>query len=190
MDYKQNQLILLTLIISVTLIVLIVIQFILRKLKKSYKKLISKDVEHQRVYQKYLALIDEKTRLSNSNAKKKVSALSIDVQQDLLEKINAFMNKDKPYLDSNFQISNICEALEVNRSYVSQVINQVEKKNFSQFVNEFRIREACSIFNSDEGLNYSIEGVSLMVGFKSKTPFYKSFKDILGVTPAFYLKNI
>jgi AraC-like DNA-binding protein len=71
--------------------------------------------------------------------------------------------------------------------YVSQVINEYYEQNFNNFLNSFRIKEACKRMRDlDNYGNYTIEAISESVGFKSRSTFVTSFKRITGLTPSQY----
>jgi AraC-like DNA-binding protein len=71
--------------------------------------------------------------------------------------------------------------------YVSQVINEHYQQNFNNFLNSYRIKEACKRMGDVEGYgNYTIEAISESVGFKSRSTFVASFKRITGLTPSQY----
>jgi AraC-like DNA-binding protein len=92
--------------------------------------------------------------------------------------------------DTEFSVDKLAELVQSNSTYVSQVINNVLKKNFRSFINEYRIKEAQKLFSAPDGTKYTIEAVALQVGFKSRTAFRDTFKEITGVTPNFYLKSL
>ena len=91
------------------------------------------------------------------------------------------MKKDKLFLDQDLTINKLAKELGINRTYLSQVINEFYNKNFSSFINEFRIKEATKRLLQDR--NITIEAVSNDVGFKSKSAFNNAFKQYTGVTP-------
>ena len=64
---------------------------------------------------------------------------------------------------------------------VSNAINRQHGGNISQFVNGFRIREACDLLLRDED---TILGISLAVGFASKSNFNREFVRVTGQTPS------
>jgi AraC-like DNA-binding protein len=71
--------------------------------------------------------------------------------------------------------------------YVSQVINEYYEQNFNNFLNSYRIKEACKRMSDLENYgNYTIEAISESVGFKSRSTFVASFKRITGLTPSQY----
>ena len=86
-------------------------------------------------------------------------------------------------------MNTLANDLEINRNYISQVINESFNQNFSNFLNGYRIIEARKILSSIN-LNFTIEAIAGMVGFKSKTAFNNAFKKYVGVTPSFYLNSI
>lgn len=99
------------------------------------------------------------------------------------------MNDSNVFCDPDFSLSKLSEMVGTNFTYISWIINNSFNKNFSTFINEYRIREACRMFASLEYKKYSIESVATMVGFKSKGSFNPIFKEIIGVTPSFYIKS-
>ncbi|RTZ81689.1 MAG: AraC family transcriptional regulator, partial [SAR324 cluster bacterium] len=75
----------------------------------------------------------------------------------------------------------------INRTYISQTINEKFNKNYSSFINEYRIKEAQKLLLKDTNLTY--EGIGFEVGFKSKSAFNSAFKTYTGVTPSIFVKN-
>ncbi len=62
--------------------------------------------------------------------------------------------------------------------------------NFSNFVNDFRIKYAAEILLDDNYKNFTIEAIGNLSGFSSKSAFNATFKKIIGVTPSEYkVKN-
>jgi AraC-like DNA-binding protein len=57
-------------------------------------------------------------------------------------------------------------------------------------LNEYRVREAQRLFAQPDAAKYTIESVSLIVGYKSRSTFREAFAEITGVSPSFYLKSI
>jgi AraC-like DNA-binding protein len=58
------------------------------------------------------------------------------------KRLENWMRKEKPYLNSGFKITDMVEALNVNRSVISAFINTEYGMNFNRFVNRRRIEEA------------------------------------------------
>jgi tetratricopeptide (TPR) repeat protein len=115
------------------------------------------------------------------------SKLTIDQKKELSELILHTMNTDKPYMDSEFTINKLAVSLDKSRTYISQVVNEYYHKNFKNFINEFRIKEACRILVINK--NYTIEAIAREVGFKSKSSFNVAFKYYTGLTPTTFIKH-
>ena len=172
----------------ITLSVLILVSFGLlyiyfqkRYLNKAYKTLFEKNLE----------IIEIQKQSSESFREKyQNSALTDDVQHELLDKILIFMEDVSIICDTEFSIDKLADLLHSNKNYVSQVINQTLKKNFRSLLNSYRIREAQRIIAEPDAIKYTIESVALNVGFKSPNSFRSAFKDITGINPNFYVKSM
>ena len=172
----------------ITLFILLLISGILvlvfiqkRELNKAYKVLVEKNIE----------IIDFQENLSEKEIKKeKKSTLSDNVQGELLDRISMVMKDATIFCDTKFSIDKLAELVQSNQNYISQVINANLKKNFRSFLNEYRIREAQRLLSESDAIKYTVEFVATTVGFKSLSTFRETFKDITGVSPTFYLKEI
>lgn len=143
---------------------------------------------YRTLVEKNLQIIDPD--LSAGTEKYRKSALSHDRHDELLERILGVMENTGIISDTKFSIDKLSEMVQSNQTYVSQVINETQSKNFRSFLNAYRIREAQRIFSQPDSGKYTIEAVALMVGFLSRTSFRDAFKEETGVTPSFYLKFI
>ncbi|MBN2681993.1 MAG: tetratricopeptide repeat protein [Bacteroidales bacterium] len=122
--------------------------------------------------------------------KYKGSNLDEDKIHSLKNEILVLMEEEKFYLNKNFSIEEMARVLETNRQYVSQIINEKFGKNFNNFINEYRIKEARRLLANDTKNIYTIEGIAQEVGFNSRTSFISAFKKYTGVTPSFFKRNI
>ena len=68
-----------------------------------------------------------------------------------------------------------------------KLINDNLHKNFTDYINEYRIEEAKQLIQ-DNSL-YTIEAIGNQSGFNSKSAFYKAFKKITNTTPAKFKKQ-
>ncbi|UWX61550.1 helix-turn-helix domain-containing protein [Chryseobacterium oranimense] len=95
------------------------------------------------------------------------------------------MNRQKPYLDSELNLIRLSELLSVSTHHLSYVINTGFKKNFFQYVNEYRIGYAKRLLKDSQS-KLSILGIAYESGFNSKTSFNTTFKKLTGQTPSEY----
>jgi AraC-like DNA-binding protein len=152
-----------------------------RNLNKAYKRLFEKNVE----------IIDlQKKSPENQLEKQSKIALADDLQEELMNRILDIMEDTAEICDSTFTINKLATILQSNHTYVSQVINSAFKMNFRSFLNRYRIKESQRLFSEPDASKYTIEAVSLQVGFKSRSAFRDAFKDITGVSPNYYFKKM
>ena len=149
----------------------------LRQKNIAYKNLVKKNVELIECQNP-----DKKIRLQSKLTDKMVS--------DLITDLEKYFTNEKPFLLSDFQLNDCAKYLNTNSKYLSQVINDVYNINFNNFLNNYRISEACILLSGNDAKKYTIEAIAGKVGFHSKSAFNTSFKKVTGVTPSFYQINI
>jgi len=113
--------------------------------------------------------------------------LLCDNHQIIVDNLMEYFEREKPYLKPNVKILEIADALKTNKSYLSRIINSHFKKNFSQFINWYRVREAMDHFIKDNSID--IATMADKSGFKSLTTFNTSFTRYTGMTPGEWCKK-
>lgn len=115
--------------------------------------------------------------------------LSPSETKRLISELEELMKQDW-YLDPDCSLNSLSERLHTNRNYLSILFNDYLNEGYHSYINRLRIIRATEILKQEQALIYSIEGVSQMVGFKSKSSFIKHFRDYTGQTPGqFRLKK-
>lgn len=104
-------------------------------------------------------------------------------------RIMEYIKDEKPYMDPDFSMEDMSQALGITRNYISQTLNQHMNTNFYNLVNSFRIAGIRSEIKNqaDERLNFL--NLAYKYGFNSKSTFQKAFKSATGMTPSQYQKN-
>lgn len=112
-----------------------------------------------------------------------------NITYDLYNHITEVMEAEEAYLHNHFTLEDLAERVSSNTTYVSKAISVHAKKNFNQFVNLYRVRRARQLLHLKKG---EIEILELMekCGFNSRSSFYRIFRDLVGMTPAQYVKQI
>mgnify|MGYP000002567319 FL=1 len=108
---------------------------------------------------------------------------------EYVERINNFMEVQKPYLKSNITLDTLSELMDVPARELSAILNGHFKMNFYEFVNNFRIEEAKRIIQADTDKQKTVSDIFLEVGFNSKSVFNTFFKKNVGMTPTEYRKQ-
>lgn len=74
----------------------------------------------------------------------------------------------------------VADELYLNVMYLGQLFKKETKKSFSQYLNQYRIKEAQNLLvHSDNNINE----IAVAVGYTSAGYFYKNFKKICGISP-------
>jgi AraC-like DNA-binding protein len=104
-------------------------------------------------------------------------------KDEYLRKVNDYLKLEKTYLDPDISLEKVARDISINPRLISQVINELCKKNFKCFVNDFRIRECVRLFSEDTRNEKTIQEVYYMAGFNSRSVFNELFKVHTGLTP-------
>lgn len=100
------------------------------------------------------------------------------------DKIEQYVEAEKPYLDPDLNLSKLAKSLNVPTHHLSQVINEMHGSNFFDFINQFRVEEVKIKIQDTNFRNYSLLGIALESGFNSKSAFNRVFKNLTGSTPS------
>lgn len=120
----------------------------------------------------------------NSNSKKTVSNSAI--LTDLAVKLNRLMDENKWYLDANYSLTNLSADTDITANTIREIITEEGYKNFSAYINSFRIAHAEQLISKGYLDTYSIESLCKDSGFQSEATFYRVFKKIHDRTPKEY----
>jgi AraC-like DNA-binding protein len=115
----------------------------------------------------------------------KKKLISDDELMKIKNQLEEIMDKQKPYLDSELNLIRLSELLSISTHHLSYVINTGFKKNFFQYVNEYRIEYAKRLLKDSQS-KLSILGIAYESGFNSKTSFNTTFKKLTDQTPSEY----
>jgi AraC-like DNA-binding protein len=117
------------------------------------------------------------------------SSLPDEISKAYLNRILAYFNDSKPFINQEFKLTDLASALNLSPNHVSQVLNKELKKSFHEFVNEYRNQEAIKLMSDPDYDHFSLQGIAEEVGFNSKSSFNRSFKKHTGKTPSEFLKE-
>ena len=163
--------------ISLFIIVAVVFVFINRVLLKALRE------------PAIFSLIEEKepsgsVQTNPAGAQYPGSALTTEVKQELLLRLQQHMQTKKPWLQAELTLEQLAGMLSVKPKALSQVINELLQKNFFEFVNYYRIEEAKRLLTNPADKKITVLEVLYEVGFNSKSSFNTIFKKQTGLTPS------
>ena len=109
--------------------------------------------------------------------------------EQLLRDIEAQMAAGA-YLDSFLTLQRLADQLAINKSYLSQVINQEFDQGFPDYVNQYRIKHALRLLEASEYADAKLLAIALDSGFNNKTSFNRAFTRVVGLNPSEYRKQL
>lgn len=109
---------------------------------------------------------------------------------EIVENFRRYLSTEKPYFSSHISIEEVAAKIGTNRTYLSKAINEVYNKSFNTIINEYRIRAARQIITDKNYAHLSLEAITEMVGYCSRTTFISNFKKITGLTPSYFRDSI
>ena len=105
-------------------------------------------------------------------------------KQELIKKLLLYMQSNKPYLEPELTIDELATRLLVKPKLLSQAINDQLRKNFFEFINQYRIEEAKRMLDNPTDKKITVLEVMYDAGFNSKSSFNTLFKKYTGLTPS------
>ena len=100
------------------------------------------------------------------------------------------MEANRFYRDAELSLSSLAEKMDIHPHELSRIINIALKKNFSDFVNEYRIREVAQKMQAAAYGHITLVGMAFDSGFNSKATFNRAFKQMTGKSPKEYKNDL
>ncbi len=100
------------------------------------------------------------------------------------------MASNQYYQDPELNLSSLAEKLSIHPHELSRIINIALKKNFNDFINEYRIRDVASKMQDPAYTRITLLGMAYDAGFNSKATFIRAFKQSTGKSPAEYKREL
>lgn len=126
---------------------------------------------------------DEKEKYSNST-------LDIKKANEHFNQLNELMKKEKLFLDPELTLVKLAYKVCVTPKQLSQIINQIENENYSQYIAKYRIEEAMRCLKDSKYSNYKIAAIAYESGFNSISSFNVAFKKATSTTALEYRESI
>lgn len=118
------------------------------------------------------------------------SSLTESRKEKILGAIVNELEQKEYFADNLASLSELAKRTGESQHHVSQVINEKLGKSFYELLAYYRIEKAKKILAGDRQGKITIEELSEIVGYNSKTAFNNSFRKLTGTTPSEYRKSI
>ncbi len=107
----------------------------------------------------------------------------------LVARLEAHLEKDRPYLEPGVTLMQIAANLETTPNRLSQAINQGMEKNFHELVNGRRVEDFKRRALDPRNRHRTLLAVAFDSGFSSKSSFNRVFKQLAGMSPRQYVES-
>jgi AraC-like DNA-binding protein len=104
----------------------------------------------------------------------------------LANKLENYMKNNKPFLDSELDLTTLAQSMDTHPKTLSLVINHILNSSFSEYINSYRIKSAIDLIENNSDDQLTIMEVMYDVGFNSRSVFNTMFKKKTGYTPTQY----
>ncbi len=132
----------------------------------------------------FLLWRQKRTQPIKQTKKYQTSALTPERSQEIQQKLSEIMENEKIYLDPDLTLKKLSEKIMVHPNHISQIVNEIFKQSFNDYINNFRITEAKEKLLDPEEKKKTILEIAYDVGFYSKSVFNTAFKKFTGITPS------
>jgi len=116
------------------------------------------------------------------------SALDEAASKALFSELEELMADSAAYLEPDLTLRSLAARLRLPPNYLSQAINQQAGCNFYDYVNAYRIETAKAALRDARKRSTSVLTIASDAGFNSKSAFYATFKEHVGMTPTQFRK--
>ena len=188
--------------IIVVLLVVVIVLLVLGGFGLHYNRVISRRNEQLlrilNALDDYRAIVGDRTLsldeqediLSKKQPKPKAAKeVHMDDGQAFFVKMDARVNKEKPFTDPAFDQQMLAEFMGVDlETFCKLVPRYKDPKRTLDYINSLRAEYAAKILMDHS--DYSMDDITSMCGFKDSAAFISTFKFAFGVTPTDYLNSM
>lgn len=188
--------------IIVILIVIVIVLVVMGAYSLHHNKVISQRNEQLRriltalddyraiVTDETLSLDEQEEKVKDKLSKSKKTKVAQKVEEpSFFVKMDARVNKEKPFTDPDFDQEALIKFMGVDRETFCQLVPRYTEPNRTlDYINSLRAEYAAKILM--EHSDYSADDIASLCGFRDTAALNKAFKFSFGITPTDYLSGI
>lgn len=99
---------------------------------------------------------------------------------EIVARVDALMMAQHLHRDDTLNLSRLARRAGLPARQLSQAINRVRDMNVSRYVNDFRIKDVCTLLRQD---GITVTEAMYRAGFSTKSNFNREFLRVTGMTP-------
>ena len=102
------------------------------------------------------------------------------------QKVEALMVNEQLYCEPDLSREDVAAAIGTNRTYLARSIKSATGKTFSEYITSFRTVYAAKLLTTTAE---PLDMIGTLVGFRSRSAYYRAFSAAYGCSPSDYRKN-
>lgn len=107
----------------------------------------------------------------------------------LSEKIIEYFDKEKPYLQQDFTLTELAKAMNVPQHHISYCFSDFLEVSFTKLRTAKRIEHAKELLLQAKNQSISISQIAEASGFSTRSTFFSAFKEYTGMTPTEFMEK-
>ena len=133
---------------------------------------------------------EEAVKIKKSKlASKAAKDIPMGQGQSFFVKMDARVNKEKPFMDPDFDQKSLAEFMEVDvETFCKLVPRYTDPERTLEYINSLRAEHAAKMLM--EHSDYSMEYIASQCGFKNLAALNSAFKFAFGITPTDYMSGV
>ena len=137
-----------------------------------------------------LSLDDQEELIKRHRPKTKTAkAVKIDESQAFLVKMDARVNKEKPFTNPDFNQQMLADFMGIDLDTFCKLVPRYSKPDRTlDYINSLRAEYAAKILMDQS--DHSMDDMASKCGFKDSAAFFSAFKFAFGITPTDYLHSM
>lgn len=98
--------------------------------------------------------------------------------------------RDALHRRPDLSLADLAAAAEVPPHHASQALSEIGRTTFSELVASWRVADAKTLLAAPENRTVAVEPIGMEAGFRSRSAFYGAFRQVTGMTPAQYRRQL
>lgn len=112
-----------------------------------------------------------------------------EIDPQIVERIQKQMEDHQSFLNPTLNLKQFADEVGLPKRLISEHLNHGLEKSFIDFVNEYRVEEVKRRLAEGDQKRYSLQGIAMESGFRSKATFYRVFKQLTGRSPSEFVRG-
>lgn len=196
LKYQQRILLAACTALLFALIAIAGLVYYVRKKRQLYRSIVA---QHSSSMEREKFLHDQIDQLNDKLSGKDREPAERPSQCDVIDNVKAekfymklcrLMEEEKMYTSSQLSRESIAEHIGVKPLFISRIVRQVGNCSFTDFVNNYRIREAVKLLSDTSTDIPLVKDIASKAGFLSERSFFRVFKNSVGMTPSAFRSQI